>query len=502
MTVQAENQKSKVKAYLALIDEVNSKGRFKPDWASLAKVGVPRWYRDAKFGVFIHWGVYSVPAFGNEWYPHTMYKKGSPEFEHHVKTYGPHRNFGYKDFIPMFKAEKFDPDEWARLFAEAGARFVMPVAEHHDGFQMYDSDLSGFCAAKMGPGRDVVGELKKAVEARGMVFAASSHRVEHYFFMAWGRDFDSDVADPQYGELYWPAVQVLNGDYNELDVEADAFFMEDWLARTCELADKYRPKVVWFDWWIQVEPMKPYLKKFAAYYYNRAGEWGEEVAINYKYDAFAPGTAVNDIERGQLSQVSPDFWQCDTSVARNSWSYTENNDYKAPADIVCDLVDIVSKNGALLLNIGPKADGMIPDGDKNILLAIGKWLKINGEGVYGTTYWKKYGEGPTETPEGHFTDTRRKGYTPEDFRFTYKDGSVYAFAMAWPEDGVVRIKALGSEPWKCAFHGIVKNVRILGFDGKMEWVRCKEHLTVIAPGLKKSGGFAAGYPVCVKVTVE
>ena len=490
----------KVKQYLKTIDEVIARGPYTDTWESLSAHALPRWYHDAKFGIFIHWGVYSVPAFGNEWYPRSMYQQGSPEYEHHLKTYGPHKDFGYKDFIPLFKAEKFDAAEWADLFQKAGAKFVMPVAEHHDGFQMYDSGLSDWCASKMGPKKDIVGLLGQELAKRDIVLTTSSHRIEHYWFMNGGREFESDMPEEiPYGDLYWPSVKspfagLPLGTEAVRGFDVDPAYMDDWLARTCEIVDKYRPKIMYFDWWIQVEPMKPYLRKFAAYYYNRAAEWGEEVTINYKNDAFAYGVATRDIERGQLADVSPDFWQNDTSVAKNSWGYTESNDYKDPDEIIADLVDVVSKNGSLLLNIGPKSDGTIPDEDRHILLEIGKWLSVNGEGIYGTSHWKKYGEGPTLTPEGHFTDTLRKSFTAEDFRFTCKPGALYVFAMKWPEDGVVRIRTLGRDNRK--FNGVIRKAEILGYDGKTEHRLCGDYLTVIADGLQSDT------PVCIKLTVD
>jgi alpha-L-fucosidase len=259
---------------LGEIDRVIQNGRFKDNWASLSQYAPPRWYREAKFGIFIHWGVYSVPAFGSEWYPRLMYMQGTPEYEHHVRTYGPQKQFGYKDFIPLFRAEKYDPAAWAALFAEAGARYVVPVAEHHDGFQMYGSDLSEWNAVEKGPHRDTVGELQAALEPYGLTLGVSSHRVEHWFFMGHGREFDSDVREPlTCGDLYWPAQP--EGDLQDLCSRPapSQEFMEDWLLRCCELVDKYRPKLFYFDWWIQHESMKPYLRKFAAYYYDRAEEW-------------------------------------------------------------------------------------------------------------------------------------------------------------------------------------------------------------------------------------
>ena len=192
-------------ALLKEVERAAHDGPFRADWQSLQKYEVPDWYKDAKFGIFIHWGVYSVPAFGNEWYPRNMYQPDSDEYKHHVATYGPQNKFGYKDFIPMFKAEHFDPAAWAQLFKEAGAKYVVPVAEHHDGFAMYDSGSSDWTAAKMGPHRDVIGDLAKAVRAEGLHLGASSHRVEHNFFLGVGRAIPSDINDPKYAAFYGPA---------------------------------------------------------------------------------------------------------------------------------------------------------------------------------------------------------------------------------------------------------------------------------------------------------
>jgi len=461
--------------------------KYEPTWESLRRYTAPDWYVDAKFGIFIHWGVYSVPAFGNEWYPRNMYLQGSPEFEHHVRTWGPHSAFGYKDFIPMFKAEKFDPNAWAELFRKAGARYVMPVAEHHDGFAMYDSALSQWTAAKMGPRRDIVGELAEAVRRQGMIFGVSSHRAEHWWFMNGGREFESDVNDPRYADFYGPATPIANSASHDNAAwkshdwrpRPDGRFMEDWLARCCELVDRYHPQVVWFDWWIEQAAFEPYVQRFAAYYYNRGIEWRQGVAINYKLETFPVDAAVFDIERGQATQILPHFWQTDTSISKNSWGYVAEQDYKTARDIIHDLADIVSKNGCLLLNIGPRPDGTIPEPEVEVLLEVGRWLAVYGEAVYGTRHWKVFGEGPTEVVGGSFQDIKRTGFTSRDVRFTTRGEILYAIVLGWPEDGRVAVRSLGQGLGK--YDRAIGKVELLGSDAPLRWVQSEDTLAVELP---------------------
>lgn len=485
--------------YLKKIDSVIENGKFKDTWDSLAQYTVPQWYKDAKFGIFIHWGIYSVPAFSNEWYSRNMYIQGSDEYEHHIKTYGKHKDFGYKDFIPMFKAENFDPDEWAKVFKDSGAQYVVPVAEHHDGFQMYKSDISHWNAFEMGPHRDVVGELSSSINGEGMINGASSHRVEHWFFMGHGKEFESDITDNEKeGDFYYPAMP--EGNHHDLFSEPvpTKEFLEDWLVRCCEIVDRFNPKLIYFDWWIQHSSVKPYLRKFAAYYYNRAIERNTEVVINYKHDAFMFGTAVLDIERGQFADPKPYIWQTDTAVARNSWCYTENNSYKDPAEILRDFIDIISKNGRLLLNVGPRADGTIPDEDKRILSEIGKWMKTNAEAVYGSKVWKYSAEGPTKIEEGQFTDSAARTFTSEDMRFTANGGSLYVFALCYPESQSITVKSLAeADASKLPlFHGIIKNVSVLGFDEQPQYSRDEEGLHISTKNVSSK------YPVVFKIELD
>jgi len=472
-------------ARVAEVRKIAGEGPFAPNWDSLARYQVPDWYQDAKFGIFIHWGLYSVPAFGNEWYPRNMYKKDEKEFAHHVATYGPQSRFGYKDFIPRFTAERFDPAKWAALFKAAGARYVVPVAEHHDGFAMYDSDLTRWSAARMGPRRDVIGELARAVRAEGLVFGLSSHRVEHWWFFDQGRTFDSDVRDPAYADFYGPAVDQKTSEAQQ--TPPDRAFLEDWLARCAELVDKYRPQLVWFDWWIAQPAVHPYLQQFAAFYYNRGAEWKTGVAINYKKhggESFPDTAGVLDIERGQLAGLRPLFWQTDTSVSKNSWGYIANHDYKTADSLVDDLVDIVSKNGAMLLNIGPRPDGTIPEPEEAILREIGQWLSVNGEAIYGTRPWTIFGEGPTAVVEGPFADTKRAAFTDADIRFTRKGDTLYAIALAWPSSGVVHVRALATGSPQLAGEGSARDiaaVELLGGAGTVQWNRDGEGLHIRLP---------------------
>jgi alpha-L-fucosidase len=470
-------------ALLKQVDEIDQMGPFRPDWQSLDKYDAPEWYRDAKFGIFIHWGAYSVPAFGNEWYPRMMYVKDSTEYKHHIDTYGPQDKFGYKDFIPMFKAEHFDATTWAELFKKAGAKYVIPVAEHHDGFAMYDSSVSDWTVSKMGPHRDTTGELAKAVRAVGLHFGVSSHRVEHNFFLGPGRTISSDVNDPQYAMLYGPAhAWVMNPGGTPLNNDftyVSGAWADDWLARSVDLVEKYHPDVVYFDWWIGQPSIRANLTRFAAFYYNISLKYGDHVGvINYKDYAMQDHSGVLDIERGQLGDLRALPWQTDTSVSNKSWGYIKDDTFRSPDSIVHQLIDIVSKNGNLLLNIGPRPDGTIPEEVEQALLEVGAWLNTNGEAIYSTRPWRIYGEGPTKVTAGTFHESDTAKYTTEDFRFTTKGDVLYVIGLAWPRNGEAVIHSLaptaGSKP--------VQSLTLLGSEAKVEFDQRADGLHVRLPG--------------------
>ena len=457
---------------------------YQPTWESLSKYECPEWYRDAKFGIFIHWGVYSVPAFGNEWYPRNMYRQGSQEHQHHLEKYGSPEHYGYKDFIPLFKAERFVADEWAELFKRSGARYVVPVAEHHDGFALYATRLSEWNAVRMGPRRDLIGELSEAIRKQGMVFGLSSHRIENWWYYNGGREFPSDIQDPSYAGLYGPARK----DTDTLSQE----FMIDWLLRSNELVDLYQPQVFWFDWWIEQEAMEPYRKSFAAFYYNRGEEWNNGgVVLNYKNESFPPDAAVYDIERGSSKATKEHPWQTDTSIGKKSWGYIADEENRSPDSLIDDLIDIVSKNGNLLLNIGPKADGTIPQEQVDVLLEMGQWLDVNGEGIYGTRPWTISGEGPTDNPGGDLSERARSDYSAEDFRFTTKDSNLYVFCLGIPSSKTMKIGSLGLDADPDL---IIRSVCLLGSSESVKWKQKGRHLEITVPMM-----LPCDYAICFKL---
>ena len=496
----------------AVTSPANRAVRFHPTWDSLAQYRTPDWYRDAKFGIFLHWGVYSVPAFANEWYSRNMYIPGNSAYEHQIATYGPLTTFGYKDFIPMFRAEHFDPAAWVDLFAKAGARYVVPVAEHCDGFAMYASDITPWNAAAMGPHRDVVGELATATRARGLRFGVSSHTAEHWWWYGVGRTVPSDVRDaitsqqhPKDAQLYGPAAPMsLPGPNNtasdskepdpshlERWLPPDQGWLDNWLARSTELVDKYQPDFFYFDWWIGQPAYKPALREFAAYYYDSSAQRNRQPVLTYKQESMPANAATLDIERGKLDTLRLLPWQTDTSISIHSWGYVEHDEYRTAESLVHQLLDTVAKNGNLLLNVGPRADGTIPEEARTVLLQMGAWLSLNGEAIYGSRPFTVFGEGPTKAPKNSTEkNSDIQTYTAEDIRFTTSsDGQIlYATTLGWPRDGSLIIHTLFSaNPYLSA---PVCSVVLLGSDASISFTQQADGLHLTLPSTAPAGGIA------------
>jgi alpha-L-fucosidase len=458
-----------------------------PSWRALGTHVTPQWFRDAKFGIYTHWGVYCVPACGKNatWYPYYMYREGNPQYDHHMKTYGGPAKFGYKDFIPMFEAEKFDPDEWAELFKKAGARFAGPVGEHHDGFAMWDSKLTEWNAAKMGPKRDVVGELERAIRGQNMRFLIALHHAENWWFYPhW--EAELDVSDPRYAGLYgpnhnqeWargiPASETRDGEW-ELQDKPSKDYLDRWAAKTREVVDKYRPDMLWFDNGLRLI-QEQYKREMLAYYYDRATEWGKGVVVTYKHHDLAPGAGVADLELGRMGELTYNEWITDTSVDdQGAWGYVQDAGVKPVTALVHNLVDNVSKNGYMLLNVGPKPNGEIPEPAKECLLGIGKWLEVNGEAIFDTTPWMIYGEGPTQMKRtGHFSERDEVDYTAKDIRITAKDNVLYATCLGWP------VSEVTIESFKTLYPSEIRSVEMLGVDAKLEWSLTGDGLKVKPP---------------------
>jgi len=436
-----------------IISEISAqtqKQNFQPNFESLEKTNpVPEWFKDAKFGIYFHWGVYSVPAFANEWYPRNMYIKGSPENKHHVEIYGdvsqwPYNNFitGAKDkqgnfvqFAPKLKSEggKFDPEEWAQLFADAGAKFAGPVAEHHDGFSMWASKVNPWNAKDMGPKLDLVGLLTDAIRKKNMRIILSMH---HAYNITGYYNAVPQTNDPKLQMLYGQQGKEKN----------EAF----WLNKHKEIIDNYKPDIVWQDFNLHVIS-KPVLLEFLSYYYNKATDWNKEVVATYK-DGLNAKCAVLDYERGGPADITENYWLTDDAISSSSWCYTEGIGYYSKKQILHGFLDRISKNGNLLLNISPKADGSIPQEQKDILLAMGAWLKKYGEAVYDTRAWEKYGEGPTKMGAAHGVMAAPREGTAKDIRYTRSKDSttLYAILFGWEKDQKeVILKSLSSDRIDC-----------------------------------------------------
>lgn len=484
-----------IEEYLHIVDEGIAQGPFQDTWESLSAFQIPQWYREGRFGLFIHWGAYSVPATESEWYPRQMYLKGTKSWAHRVKTYG--KDGDYRRVVEQFSPTRLDADEWLEVFKQSGAKYIMPVAEHHDGVKLYKSELNRWNTADMpNTRRDFMTELHEACDRHGMGFLCSNHRAEHFWFLNGARANcpNSEVTKGLYPDLYGPAALHATGNPwdNEKCPPTDEW-CRDWLASACEMIDRLQPLAVYFDWWINKPEFKPYLKKFLAYYYNRGAQWGKEVAVFYKVGAVMKGCAIFDVERGQIDGISPELWQNDTAIAKNSWGYTEGNRFKTPREILLNMIDVISKNGCYMLNVGPKADGTICDEEKQVLLSIGDWMRKNGEAIYGALPYDVYGEGKVQKA-GSFKENLR--YGKKDYRFTYKTGAIYVFVMSDKpvREHVVKTLRQASEG---GIRYKIRNVELLGQDVPVRWTQDEK-----AFRFSFDGAVDRRLPLCVKVSVD
>lgn len=467
--------------------ELTESETYLADWESLSRhQASPEWFQNAKLGIYFHWGVYSVPAYGSEWYPRWMHFENNDIYKHHVETYGHPSEFGYHDFIPMFKAEHFDAEEWADLFQKAGARFAGPVAEHHDGFSMWDSEATPWNVADMGPGKDITGELAKALKKRDMKLITTFHHAKQL------QRFDSTETGSRtegYALSHYPFFEGMptRSDDEQLkylygNIPEEQWLEEIWFGKLKEVIDQYQPDIIWFDYVLDQIP-EEYRQKFSAYFLNEAELWDKEVVIVRKQEDLPINYTVDDLEKSRKNRIGDEPWMTDETISKGSWCYTENLEIKESADVLHVLIDIVSKNGVLLLNVSPKADGSIPDNQKQVLLDMGAWLDAYGESIYDTRPWYTFGEGPTKEPEGHFDNHQeflKIKYSWKDVRYTTSGNLVYATLLGWPGAGQeILLTAFAEDSLSDPLE--VATLSLMGCSEQLEWELTPEGLSLLTP---------------------
>ncbi len=452
--------------------------KYQATWESLRTHNpAPEWFRDVKYGIYFHWGVYSVPAYGNEWYPRHMHSKmpsdrNHDRYKHHVATYGSPAEYGYDKFVPQFKAEHFDAEEWVDLFAKSGAKFVGPVAEHHDGFAMWDSEVTPWNSVDKGPKQDIVGEITQAARKRGLKTIATFHHARNSL---WKNEKGDWTGHFEMAKKYFPEVledkerAIL---YGYMPREE---FLDMWFVKLKEVIDGYDPDIIWFDSWLHEIPDEVKMK-FLAYYFNHAEETGQEVLVTYKQEDLPQDVAVLDLEKGGMGELTEFTWLTDDTISLGSWCYTENLKIKSTDIVLHSLIDIVSKNGQLVLNVSPKADGTIPQVQRDVLLELGEWLGQFGEAIYETRPHTVWGHGPTKTGKGHFGGiATNKAYTSKDIRYTTKGDTIYAIQLGWPADGEATLlqglKGVG-----------VESIELLGSDAEVKWESVEGGVNVTPSG--------------------
>ncbi len=456
-------------------------------WAALQREA-PNWFRDAKFGLFFHLGPYSVPSYENEWYSRNMYAKGSSQNRYHVKNYGSLNQFGYKDFYDLFRCERFDPNDWAELVVRSGAKYAGPVTEHADNFSMWDSRVNPVNCVNYGPKRDITGECAAAFRKKGIKVLATFH---HQWLWGWfmSTDPEADVYIPDNEKFYGKALPLETNRYIPYRLP-DNEFNTTWRKKVVEVIEKYCPDALYFDSRTNIIADQ-YKYELVDYYYNIHKQ--SEGIITYKQKDFPEGIGIPDIECGRFSSAKPFPWQTDNRLEDNiTWSMVQQPKYKPAVQIVHQLCDVVAKNGNLLLNVGPYADGTFHPEARQILFSIGGWLKICGEAIYGTRPFRIAAEGPTGIEDSDYnvdrinqqlendgiaSDIKLNTFTSEDIRFTCKKGNIYAIALGWPKDRKLKICGLK----KCPENPQIRHVSLLGSNAPIYFQQTSNHLEVTLP---------------------
>ncbi len=463
-----------------------TEGPFSASVNSLQAYKTPEWFRDAKFGIWAHWGPQAVPRAG-DWYARNMYIQLSDQYKHHLEHYGHPSKFGYKDIIPLWKAEKFDPDGLMKLYAKAGAKYFVSMGVHHDNFDLWDSKYHRWNSVNMGPHRDIVGEFKKAAEKQGLRFGVSEHLGASYSWFTPSRGNDQlwtngtsnapyDGNDPAYEDLYHHGDEPykLTG---ETWYAKNPAWHQEWFDRISDLIQRYEPDLLYSDGGI---PFGEVGRTLVANFYNQniANHRGKlEAVFNHKdigSGEFIREAGVQDVERGVMSGINALPWQTCTSIG--DWYYSENYEYKSTTQIIHMFADIVSKNGNLLLNVVQYPDGSLPPEPLRFLKEMAQWMDINSEAIYGTRPWTTFGEGPSETKAGAFNENIT--YTAQDLRFTQKDGALYVITLGVPEHQV-RVTSLGLSLQRSKNR--IKSVKLLGHPKPLRWAQKSDALLIDIP---------------------
>ena len=491
-------------------------GPFQPTWESLQNYKTPEWYRNAKFGMWPHWGPQCQPEHG-DWYARGMYEEGSSHYLYHLKKYGHPSKFGFKDVITEWNADKWNPEELVSLYKKAGAQYFMAMANHHDNLDLYDSKYQKqWNAAKVGPKKDLIGGWAKAARNNGLPFGVSVHASHAWMWYepAQLSDKKGDLAGVPYdGNLtkadgkgkWWEGLdpQELYAQNHELSkgynwewekgiiTTPSKDYCNKFYNRTIDLINRYNPDVVYFDdSQLPLWPVSDVGLRIAAHYYNKSiKDHGDlRVVINGKIlNEDQRKAMVWDIERGQANEIQPLPWQTDTCIG--GWHYDrglyERNGYKTAKTVIQTLVDIVSKNGNLMLNIPVRGDGSIDEKERKIVEEIGAWMKVNSESIYGTRPWKIFGEGPAQQTTSQlsgpgFNEGKGKAFTHEDIRFTTKGDTLYATAMGWPENGKLVIKSVAKNSEH--FPKEIQKVEWLSTKQALSFERNENGLIVSLPG--------------------